>query len=66
MASNKMTLQSDHRQQLWKKWYAPLDKFVIETALSVLPIFLAGNGNNGTDHLKFAVYTASSPSAAAA
>jgi hypothetical protein len=61
-----MPNQGDLRQQPWKQWYGAVDKVATEAALSILPIFLAGNGNNGSDHLKFAVFTASSPTAAAA
>lgn len=54
------------RDQPWKKWYAPLDTAIATAAMTTQPIHLVSQGNNGSDHLKFAVFTASSPAAAAA
>ncbi|KAK1770186.1 hypothetical protein QBC33DRAFT_556607 [Phialemonium atrogriseum] len=60
-----MDSPKETREQPWKKWYKPIDKAATDFAMAVLPVFLAGNGNNGTDHLDFAVYTAGSTAAAA-
>jgi hypothetical protein len=61
-----MSPPQKERTQPWKAWYTPIDKVATDLALSVMPIFLAGNGNNGTDHLDFAVFTGGSVSASAA
>ncbi|VUC30707.1 unnamed protein product [Clonostachys rosea] len=37
----------EDRVQPWKKWYTPMSELVNDAALTVLPVFLAGNVSGG-------------------